>query len=73
MFDRATFYKKILSPNQRSILIGSALGDANLHINKGSKNAYLKFVHGPKQLDYLLWKGNKFKEFYSTNLEVTYS
>lgn len=55
-----------LSQVQHSVLVGSVLGDANLHINSNAKNAYLKFVHGPKQLEYLHWKAAHFSEFFNT-------
>jgi hypothetical protein len=51
---------------QQQLVLGSLLGDASLqiveskriskkYINKGTR-ARIKFVHGPKQYEYLMWK-----------------
>jgi len=55
-----------LTAAQHSILVGTLLGDANLQINKGCRNAYFKLVHGPKQLEYLKWKGSVFSSYFNT-------
>ncbi len=44
-----------LASNQEAILIGSVLGDAFLQ-KTGARNARLRFEHGAKQKEYLLWK-----------------
>lgn len=40
-------------------MIGSVLGDAFLQ-KTGEKNARIRFEHGFKQKDYLIWKGSQF-------------
>ena len=44
-----------LTRNQEAILAGSVLGDAFLQ-KTGARNARLRFEHGAKQKEYLLWK-----------------
>jgi len=44
-----------LTKNQEAILVGSILGDAFLQ-KTGVHNARLRFEHGAKQKEYLLWK-----------------
>lgn len=44
-----------LTRNQKAILIGSVLGDAFLQ-KTGARNARVRFEHGAKQKEYLLWK-----------------
>lgn len=44
-----------LTRNQEAILVGSVLGDAFLQ-KTGARNARLRFEHGAKQKEYLLWK-----------------
>lgn len=48
---------------QKSILIGTILGDAYLQ-KTGKRNARLRFEHGNKQRDYLLWKISKFPKLF---------
>lgn len=48
---------------QISILIGTILGDAYLQ-KTGRNNARLRFEHGNKQKDYLLWKISKFPKLF---------
>lgn len=44
-----------LSKKQKSVLIGTILGDGYLQ-KTGKKNARLRLEHGSRQKDYLLWK-----------------
>lgn len=57
--------KKIVKFNkeQKSILIGTILGDAYLQ-KTGKKNARLRFEHGDKQKNYLFWKISKFPKLF---------
>jgi hypothetical protein len=48
---------------QKSILVGTILGDAYLQ-KTGEKNSRLRFEHGDKQKDYLLWKISKFPKLF---------
>ena len=52
-----------LTKNQKAILIGTMLGDAFLQ-KTGKCNARLRFEHGEKQRDYLLWKIDKFPRLF---------
>jgi len=55
-----TIYEELrsvtLSSNQRSVLLGSILGDGSLLKSSKSKNARLQIGHCTKQYNYLLWK-----------------
>ena len=48
---------------QKSILIGTILGDAYLQ-KTGEKNSRLRFEHGDNQKDYFLWKISKFPKLF---------
>jgi hypothetical protein len=48
---------------QKSLLVGSILGDGGLRIPKRGKNAHFYESHCEKQLQYLIWKKNKLKPF----------
>lgn len=41
---------------QREFLIGCMLGDGNIKIPRGCKNAMFQCQHGPKQVEYNKWK-----------------
>ena len=45
-----------LTQTQRSIIIGSILGDGYLRVIKGRKNAFLEINHSIKQKEYVDWK-----------------
>jgi len=55
-----TIYEELryinLTDIQRSVVLGSILGDGGLIKQKSSKNARLQIGHCTKQLDYLKWK-----------------
>jgi len=55
-----TVYQEIrktpLSDLQKSVVLGSVLGDGTLRLAPHSKNAYLKIGHCEKQRKYLEWK-----------------
>lgn len=48
---------------QKSIILGSLLGDGNLRLAPHSKNAILRIGHCEKQLPYLSWKHSIMKPF----------
>src|SRR3989344_6620875 len=48
-----------LTKKQEAILVGSVLGDSFLQ-KTGEKNARIRFEHGAKQKDYLVWKASQF-------------
>lgn len=45
-----------MSVLQKSVVLGSLLGDGSLRLAAHSKNAYLKIAHCEKQQGYLFWK-----------------
>jgi hypothetical protein len=50
-----------LTQTQKSIIIGSILGDGYLRVIKKRKNAFLEINHSYKQKDYVDWKFNNLK------------
>jgi hypothetical protein len=50
-----------LTQEQKSIIIGSILGDGYLRIIKGRKDAFLEINHSIKQQKYVEWKYQKLK------------
>lgn len=50
-----------LTQTQKSIIIGSILGDGYLRVIKGRKNAFLEINHSIKQKEYVDWKYNQLK------------
>lgn len=50
-----------LTQTQKSIIIGSILGDGYLRIVKNRCNAFLEINHSYKQKDYVDWKYHKLK------------
>lgn len=52
-----------LTKNQEAILVGGILGDAFLQ-KTGTRNARLRFEHGAKQKEYLLWKMKAFPRLF---------
>lgn len=50
-----------LTQTQKSIIIGSILGDGYLRVIKGRKNAFLEVNHSWKQQEYVDWKYNELK------------
>ena len=62
-----TIYKELkeasFSDAQKSLVIGSTLGDGSLTMGKDCKNARFIIRHGKKQKDYLIWKRSMLKPF----------
>lgn len=50
-----------LIQTQKSIIIGSILGDGYLRVIKGRKNAFLEINHSFKQKEYVDWKYDQLK------------
>lgn len=55
-----------LSALQKSVLIGSALGDGNLELNWSKTNYRLRIGGSEKQKDYIFWKYNILKDIVLT-------
>lgn len=69
-----TVYDEIRSVDfndeQKSLLIGSILGDGGLRIPKRGKNAHFYEKHCEKQLPYLVWKRDKLMPFVQKKLDI---
>jgi len=52
-----------LTQLQKSVVVGSILGDGYLRIIKGRKNAFLEINHSEKQKDYVDWKYKILEDF----------
>ena len=61
-----------LTNRQKSIILGTVLGDGCLYINNGNKmvNANLCLVHGEKQITYLEWKSRELYPLISQKIHV---
>jgi hypothetical protein len=70
-------YKELKSTefsfSQKSLIIGSLLGDGCLTIGRDSRNARFVERHSSEQLDYLVWKRNMLKPFTTSNISKTES
>lgn len=69
-----SLFKKDLSLNQRqrSLIIGSLLGDGTLRIGEGAVNANFKVEHGLQQKDLVFWKYEILKSWVSTEPKISY-
>ncbi len=61
-----------LTSQQKSLVIGSMLGDGTMRMGKGAVNANFKIDHGLKQRDYVLWKYEILKDFVPTEPKLSY-
>lgn len=61
-----------LNPQQKSILIGSMLGDGTIQIGKNAINANFKTEHCLAQKEYVFWKYKFFEEWVSTPPKLSY-
>jgi hypothetical protein len=59
-----------LNQRQKSIVIGTILGDGHLRIPNGAVNAQLQLGHSIKQRSYLEWKSNELKPFSNDNIRI---
>jgi len=62
----------VLNLEQRSLIIGSLLGDGTMRVGKGAINANFKVEHGLEQKDYVLWKYDVLKSFVTTEPKISY-
>lgn len=49
-----------LTQSQRSVLLGTVLGDGHIECSRNMRNPLLRWSHGEKQRDYLIWKARQF-------------
>jgi len=61
-----------LTPRQKSVIIGSLLGDGTMRTGKKAKNANLKIEHGLEQKEYVGWKYDILKPFVFTEPKISY-
>ena len=61
-----------LTQEQRSVLVGSILGDGTLRLGAGAVNANLKIEQGLAQKDYVVWKYNIFRPWVFTEPKISY-
>ena len=70
-----TIYRELketpFSYSQKSLLIGSLLGDGSITIGKDCVNARFVERHGERQKDYLLWKRESLKPFTKSKVTIT--
>ncbi len=59
-----------LTQEQKSIIIGSILGDGYLRIVPGRKNAFLEINHSISEKDYVDWKYQKLKNLIKSPLKI---
>ena len=66
--------KKFLTLNlrQRSLIIGSLLGDGTMRLGKGAQNVNFKIEHGLVQKEYVIWKYKILKPFVFTEPKMSY-
>ena len=62
----------VLNLEQRSLIIGSLLGDGTMRIGKGAVNANFKVEHGLEQKDYVLWKYRVLEPLVMTEPKISY-
>ena len=61
------------SPTQKSLLVGSILGDGSLSIGEDCVNARFVERHCEEQKDYLLWKRDLLKPFTKSKIGESYA
>ena len=64
--------KVVISSKQRSLIIGSLLGDGTMRVGKGCINANFKVEQGLVQKDYVLWKYEILKPLVFTKPKISY-
>lgn len=62
----------VISPVQRSLIIGSMLGDGTMRMGKGAVNANFKVEQGLIQKEYVFWKYNILKSLVFTEPKISY-
>ena len=62
----------VLTQEQKSVLIGSILGDGTLQLGERGANANFKTEHGLVQKEYVYWKYNILKPWVFTEPKISY-
>lgn len=61
-----------LSNRQKSIIVGSLLGDGTMRVGERAKNANFKVEHGLRQKDLVFWKYQELKSFVFTKPKISF-
>jgi hypothetical protein len=61
-----------LTHDQRSLTVGSLLGDGTMRLGEGARNANYKVEQGLVQKSYVFWKYELFKPFVPTEPKLSY-
>ena len=61
-----------LNLKQRSLIIGSLLGDGTMRLGRGAQNVNFKVEHGLVQKEYVDWKYQILKPFVFTEPKISY-
>ena len=61
-----------LTDEQKSVIVGSILGDGTLRVGEGAINVNLKIEHGLAQQEYVLWKYQILKNWVFTEPKISY-
>lgn len=61
-----------ITPEQRSVIIGSLLGDGTMRLGRKAANANFKVEHGLAQKAYVAWKYEKLKSLVHTEPKLSY-
>ena len=61
-----------LTDRQKSIIVGSILGDGTLRLGKRAINVNLKIEHGLAQQEYVRWKYNILRNWVFTEPKISY-
>lgn len=62
----------LLTPNQKSLIFGSLLGDATMRLGKGAVNANFKIEQGLVQKEYVFWKYEILKSLVLTEPKLSF-
>ena len=62
----------VLTPTQRSLVVGSLLGDGTMRQGEGARNANYKVEQGLVQKSYVFWKYEILKTFVKTGPALSY-
>ena len=64
--------KTVLIKKQKSLIVGSLLGDGTMRVGEGAIHANFKVEHGLAQREYVLWKYTILKPLVFTGVKLSY-
>lgn len=64
--------KTVLTKKQKSLIVGSLLGDGTMRVGRNAINANFKVEHGLAQKEYVLWKYRILKPLVFTKTKLSY-